>query len=204
MDRGSALWGWLQQLEVAAQGWSHLGCSAGAGFWCSGRDPGWEGASSGCSWTKELGHWTTAEQPGVGQDAGAGVAQVDLHWHCKGEFQLQGPSGKRCCLEMCLWSRWGLAHPVSGISIKITQVNEGVFLIKWGKAQQGQNQKWLYQATAQHHTPALLPWRAAGTDGAQSHGLKELSGCFRGMAHRLREWYLCVHIKRQERMYRKV
>ena len=32
------------------------------------------------------------------------------------------------------------------------------------------------------------------TDGAQSHGLNELNEHFRGMAHRLREWYLCVCI----------
>lgn len=124
---------------------------------------------------------------------------VKVNYSSRGPWHLR-PSRKRCCREMCSWSRCGLAHPLNGIAIKMTQVNE--VLMKWGKAQQGQNQQWLYQATAQHHTAALLPWRTAGTDGAQS--LKELNACFRGMAHRLREWYLCVYIKRLERMYWKV
>lgn len=33
------------------------------------------------------------------------------------------------------------------------------------------------------------------TDGAQGHGLNELSGHFRGMAHRRREQYLSIYQK---------
>ena len=47
-------------------------------------------------------------------------------------------------------------------------------------------------------TLPLLPWKVVMTDRSQSYGLYELNGHFRGMAHRLRERYLCVDTKRQE------
>jgi len=48
-------------------------------------------------------------------------------------------------------------------------------------------------------TLSLLSWKTDMTDG--SHGLNELNGHFRWMAHRLREWYVCVYIKRQEKWW---
>lgn len=98
-------------------------------------------------------------------------------WICTGSgkvnYSSRGPwhlraAQRRGCKWMCSWSRCGLAHPVSGIAVTMTQVNEG-FLVKRGKAQQGQNQKWLHQATAQYCTPALLPCRTvqSWTKGTQ-------------------------------------
>lgn len=51
-------------------------------------------------------------------------------------------------------------------------------------------------ATVQHHSPSLQPRRTVMKDGDQSHGLNELYSHFRGLAHRLRELYLSVYIKR--------
>ena len=86
---------------------------------------------------------------------------------------------------------------INGISVRVTQINEEWTFMKPSKVQQWWNQNWFQHATIQHHTPSLLPWKTVMTDGAQSHGLNELNGHFRGMAHRPREWYLCVYIKRQ-------
>ena len=47
----------------------------------------------------------------------------------------------------------------------------------------------------------LLPWKTVMTDKTKIHGLNELDGHFRRKAHRLREWYLCVYIKRQEKWW---
>ena len=48
---------------------------------------------------------------------------------------------------------------------------------------------------------SLLPRQTVMTDGAQSHGLNELNRHLIQMAHRLREWYLCVYIKRQKKWW---
>ena len=90
---------------------------------------------------------------------------------------------------------------INGITVRITHINEEWALMKPGKVQQWGSQNWLQHATIQHHTPSLLPWRTVKTDGTQSHGLNEPNGHFRGMAHRPREWYLCVYIKRQRKWW---
>lgn len=49
--------------------------------------------------------WATEQQQsnqGVGQVAEAGVAQVDLHWQCEGELQLQGPMAPQAFREEVL------------------------------------------------------------------------------------------------------
>lgn len=49
--------------------------------------------------------WAPEQQQssrGVGQDAEAGVAQVDLHWLCEGELQLQGPVAPQAIKEEVL------------------------------------------------------------------------------------------------------
>lgn len=130
----SALWGWLQQLPLAAQGWSHLGCSAVPGWGCSGRertclaecimqgllDPGAPGPRV----------WATEQQSSQGWLRMLRLKW--LQWICTGSGKVNyssrhfwhlRPSGER----VCSCSRCGFAHPVSGIAVKMTQVNEGYF-----------------------------------------------------------------------------